>query len=205
MKYLEFKKGLDKFTIFSLSDIRKIDPDFLRIQLVSWQKKGYIKKVIRGYYIFADLKIDENILFLISQKIYSPSYVSLESALSYHNLIPEGVFAVTSVTSKKSQILRTQVGNFVYKSIKSELMFGYKLIDSMAGKIKMAEPEKAILDYLYLNSTLSREADFEEWRLNPVVIEENWSWDKYKKYLQAFDSKALNERALRLLKFLNHA
>jgi predicted transcriptional regulator of viral defense system len=205
MKYIDLRQNLADFVIFSLSDIRKIEPGFHRTRLSEWQNKGYIKKIIKEYYIFSDTEINEKVLFLIAQNIYRPSYVSLESALSYHGLIPEGVFSVTSVTSKKSQNLETAVGNFIYKSVKPELMFGYELIESVVGKIKMADPEKAILDYLYLNSDMKEESDFEEWRLNLQILRDNWDQDRYERYLRIFDNKALKERAFELLKFINHA
>lgn len=205
MKYIDLRQNLANFVVFSLSDIRKIEPSFHRTRLSEWQNKGYIKKIIKEYYIFSDTEINERVLFLIAQNIYRPSYVSLESALSYHGLIPEGVFSVTSVTSKKSQNLETPVGNFIYKSVKPELMFGYELIESVMGKIKMAEPEKAILDYLYLNSDMKEESDFEEWRLNLQILRDNWNQDRYERYLRIFDNRALKERAFELLKFINHA
>jgi len=90
MKFLELKNELKDFPIFSLNEIKNIDPNFYRRRLNEWQDKGYIKKVIRGYYIFSDLQLSEEILFKIANRIYSPSYVSLESALSYYHLIPVG-------------------------------------------------------------------------------------------------------------------
>ena len=82
MKFLELKNELNDFPIFSLNEIRIIDPNFHRRRLNEWQDKGYIKKVIRGYYIFSGLQLSEEILFKIANRIYLPSYVSLESALS---------------------------------------------------------------------------------------------------------------------------
>ncbi|GAI56933.1 unnamed protein product, partial [marine sediment metagenome] len=96
MKYLELKSELRDFTIFSLNEIRNIEPGFHRRRLNEWQDKGYIKKVVRGYYIFSDLKLSEEILFKIANRIYLPSYISLESALSYYHLIPESVYGITS-------------------------------------------------------------------------------------------------------------
>ena len=81
MTFLEFQQAFRDFTVFSLSDIRAVEPGFYRTRLNEWQNKGYIKKVLRGYYIFTDRKIDESDLFIISNKIYDPSYVSAESAL----------------------------------------------------------------------------------------------------------------------------
>jgi len=68
MKFNEFKKEFKNFIVFSLADIKKIDPDFWRARLNDWQKSGEIKKLRRGYYIFADVDINENILFLLPIK-----------------------------------------------------------------------------------------------------------------------------------------
>jgi len=103
MQFLELKKNLKDFMIFSKRDIEKMDQSFHNQRLSEWQKKGYIKMIRRGYYIFSDLEINESILFLIANKIYSPSYVSLEMAFSYYNLIPESVYSVTSVTTEKNK------------------------------------------------------------------------------------------------------
>lgn len=102
MKYLEFKEALKPFTLFSIREIKKVDNHFHRRRLNDWQEKGYIKKVIRGYYIFSDLELNENVLFEIANKILNPSYVSLEMALSYYRLIPESVYVITSVSSRTS-------------------------------------------------------------------------------------------------------
>jgi len=83
MKYLELKSELRDFTIFSLNEIRNIEPGFHRRRLNEWQDKGYIKKVVRGYYIFSDLKLSEETLFKIANRIYLPSYISLESAFFF--------------------------------------------------------------------------------------------------------------------------
>ena len=95
MQYIELKNGLKDFTVFSVSEIRKIDPHFHRRRLNEWQDKGYIKKIIRGYYIFSDLKLSEEVLFEMANRIYAPSYVSFEMAISYYHLIPESVYGIT--------------------------------------------------------------------------------------------------------------
>ncbi len=91
MQFIEFKEKLKNYIVFSLQDIKKIDKNFYRSRLNEWQDKGYIKKIRRSYYIFDDLNLNEAILFLIANKIYSPSYISFEMALSYYGLIPEAV------------------------------------------------------------------------------------------------------------------
>jgi len=101
MNFLEFKEKLKDFVVFNLNDIRKVDNRFDLRRLNEWQKKGYIKMVRRGHYAFSSLEINESVLLLVANKIYTPSYVSLEMALSYYTLIPEAVYGITSATSRK--------------------------------------------------------------------------------------------------------
>lgn len=166
MQYQVLKEQLKDFSVFSISDIRKIDQKFYPSRLSQWQEKGYIKKLRRGYYMFADTNLNEERLFLIANHLYLPSYVSLESALSYYGLIPEGVYSITSVSTKKTARFQTPVANFVYKNIRPQLLFGYHLKRINGQGYKIAEIEKAVLDYLYLNPKIVREADFHEWRFN---------------------------------------
>ncbi|MFA5142987.1 MAG: hypothetical protein WC522_02300 [Candidatus Omnitrophota bacterium] len=101
MKYIEFRKIMGGFPVFSLSDIRQADPTFQRRRLNEWREKGYLKKVIKGHYIFSDLSLDENRLFEIANRIYAPSYVYFEMALAYYGLIPESVYGITSASTRK--------------------------------------------------------------------------------------------------------
>lgn len=201
MRYLELKRQLNKFIVFSLTDIRKIEPGFYRSRLNEWQNKGYIKKIIKNYYIFSDQQVDEKTLFYIANKIYSPSYISLEMALSYYHLIPESTYGLTSITTKKTAIFKTKVGDFNYRSVKPELFFGYLLVDYQGQKIKLAELEKAILDYLYLNSHLKTQSDFFELRLNLAELLANWRETKFNQYLTVFANKRLNARAKNFINY----
>ena len=63
MRYNDFREAFKIFTVFSVDDIRRIDNRFNVRRLVEWQDKGYIKKIIRGHYIFANLELNENVLF----------------------------------------------------------------------------------------------------------------------------------------------
>ena len=142
-----------------------------------------------------DRKMDQNFLFYAANKIYSPSYISLEKALKFYGLIPEEIFQITSVSTKKKTNFVTQVGNFSYRHIKPGLFFGYRLLDFDGQKILMAEPEKAILDYLYLNPRLKTNNDFYEMRINREIFPETVDLAKFQKYLEAFKNKSLIRRA----------
>ena len=132
-----------------MNDIKKSFIDFDSRRLVEWQEKGYIRKVINRWYVFSDIEVDDNMRFWIANRIYQPSYVSLESALSYYNLIPEAVYTTTSLTSNKTISFDTSEGTYSYRHIKPSLFFGYQVVEWQGFPIKMAELEKVILDYLY--------------------------------------------------------
>ncbi|TXE07826.1 hypothetical protein ES711_10365 [Gelidibacter salicanalis] len=90
--------------------------------------------------------------FLIANHLRGPSYVSLESALSYWNMIPEKVYEISSVTIKTSKLYKTPVGRFSYKQLKIPYYsYGIKNIDhSPKQTMLVASPEKALCDKVVL-------------------------------------------------------
>ena len=205
MQYIELREKLKGFIVFSLSDIRKIEADFDLRRLNEWAGKGYIKSIKRGYYIFSDLRLSEQVLFLIANTIYQPSYISLEMAFSLYNLIPEAVYGITSVTSQKTNCFKTGVGNFIYKHIKPELLFGYELREYNNHHYLMAKIEKAVLDYLYLNPRVKSEKDFNGLRFNASEFKARADMVEFRKYLEVFNSNALSVRANKFITYIKYA
>lgn len=194
MKYLEFKGALKNKTIFTYNDIRKITPSFHRRQLVEWQKSGYITKIRNGHYCFSDQEKNEQLLFHFANQLYKPSYISLASAMSYYNLIPEAVFNITSIGTLKTTKFDTPYGRFEYKNMKPSLFFGYQLLTNSSFTIKIAEPEKMILDYCYLLKPTSIQ-DFESLRINKEEIIKLIDITKFNAYLSLYKSPIMNHRA----------
>lgn len=109
-------------------------------------KKGAFVRLKKGLYaIKRNLPSD----FLCANKIYSPSYISLETALSYYNLIPETIYSITSVTSKATREFLFTDRLFEYRKIKRKAYAGYvpKTIDGEV--VLIATPERAAVDFLY--------------------------------------------------------
>lgn len=205
MKYLSFRQQMNPFGIFSIEDIRKKDSEFDTRRLVEWQQKRYIKKIVNRWYMFTDMDVSEQVLFAIANKMYAPSYISFESALSWYGLIPEGVFSITSATTKKTKTFDTDPGTFMYHRLKPDLFFGYTLESFHNHTFKIADPEKTILDYLYIHNELSEDADFEGWRINGDQLSSIIHKDKLKLYLDLFGSKALRKRIQNLFNYIDHA
>jgi len=155
MTYTEFKTQVQKFPIISvirLFDVKQ-DVQVLRNQLNRWQKKGLLIKLRRGLYILNehDRKIHPSRIFL-ANALCSPSYVSTEYALAYYDLIPEKIEDVTSVTTKNVKKFNNIFGAFIYQHLKTDLFFGFKEIqDENKLPVFIADAEKAMLDFIYLN------------------------------------------------------
>lgn len=195
MKYLDFKNYFQGFPVISINEIRKIEPNFDLRRLSEWQAKGYIKKIIKGFYFFTDTNLNDYFLYAISNQINRPSYISLETAFSYYNFIPEAVFSVTAVTTKKTNNFNTGIGSFSYRHIKKTLFFAYDVIEiDKKLKFKIAEPEKAILDFLYLNTSINSLDDIKGLRLSKEALREKLNLEKLKVYLKVFQSKKLELR-----------
>ena len=195
MKYIELREKLKNRSVFSLQDIRKFDPSFYRTRLSEWQKKGYIGKIVRGYYAFADMPQNDAWLFSVANAIYSPSYISLEMALSYYHVIPESVYGITSVTARITIIFRTRYSEFLYHKVSPRLIFGYNAVRSGTVVYRIAELEKAILDFLYLHPELKTENDMRELRIDADEIKYQLDRARFDSYLRFFQNKALEQRA----------
>ena len=202
MQYVQLKESLKDFTVFSLNDIRRIDNAFHRRRLNEWQE-GYIKKVVKGDYIFSDLELNENVLFEIANRIYSPSYISFEMGLFYYHMIPESVYGITSASSRRTYKFKTPIAEFNYKTIKPELFFGYDIIRYDNKYFKIASPEKAILDYFYINSHLKKESDFASLRINKDMFSEQIGTKRLYAFLKKFGQKTLKNRINSFLEFLS--
>jgi predicted transcriptional regulator of viral defense system len=189
VKYQEFRKSI-KRPIFSYLDIWTQRLPVFQYQLSSWKKKGYISSLKRGLYFFCDKKEiirSEEVAFFL----YEPSYISLESALSFYGIIPEIVYATTSISTRVTRKFSNNFGEFIYRQIKPALFFGYIPFETIAGKYLLAEPEKAFLDYIYFNlGRLNLEGDIAELRLNQEGIN-TLDQKKIKQYLKEFNIKKM--------------
>lgn len=205
MRYLELRKAAEPFTVFSLRDIRQVEPAFDRRRLNEWQEKNYIRKVIKGYYVFADTSLDEKILFEIANRIYAPSYVSFEMALAYYGLIPESVYGVTSAATRKTMAFKTPLGEFTYRKIHAKLYFGFEYLNVSGKHCKIASAEKALLDYFYLNSGIKDEQDFTAMRVNRDQALRAIDRGKMMRYAAAYAEKSFQKRIAAFWEYLEHA
>jgi predicted transcriptional regulator of viral defense system len=133
--------------------------------------------------------------------MYRPSYVSLHSALNFYGIIPEAVVQVTSVTTLKTISFLNAFGEYSYKSLKENLMFGYALKPLSDGKtLQLALPEKALLDLLYIYPFYNTEDEMENLRLDEDFLHDQLDGKLMMDYLLRFDNKALESRVNLLMK-----
>lgn len=191
MNIFEFKKKVEQLPYFETKELKVIlGTDFTNTTLINiknWVNKEYLFMLRRGLYAASELKGEIDIL-VFATKIYAPSYVSMEMALNYYGIIPEAVFTVTSVTTRKTKQFATPLGNFSYQKIKREAFGGYSTKMSKGVSFNLALPEKAVVDFFYLNrNRLNGEKEqFQEYRFN-----EEFEFDagKLLQFAKAFGNK----------------
>ena len=144
------------FTTFTDTVLRDLIPgtDDRRYGLVKRAlKEGELIRLKRGLYALDEKWRRQPVnLYEAAQKIYGPSYVSLETALSHHGWIPEAVYTITSVCFKRSKEFDTPLGRFNYVHIPSHDFFsGVRRVSSPNGIFFMATPWRALADYVYVH------------------------------------------------------
>jgi len=203
MKYIEFREKMKMYPVFSTQEIEKRFPGLDSRRLTEWQHKGYIQKLRNQYYCFSDRLHDEPALYYAANTIYPPSYVSLESAFAWYGFIPERVFQVRSCTTRKTQSFDTSRGLFTYRHLKTSLYFGYRLEPWKAQHFLMADPEKTVIDYLYLHPAIRNVQDISVLRWNAITMEERLSMNKLDGYETYINSPALSRRMALFREFLH--
>jgi predicted transcriptional regulator of viral defense system len=156
MDYFSLLKKAKEYPLFKVTDVIKwfpnMDKKAVLNQLYLWTAKGRLERLKKGTYKLPDYEIKDT--FVLAGFLYSPSYISLESALNSANIIPDIPFATTSIAIGKTQTFRAKdYGVFTYQSIKKGLFFGFETV--MADKnysYNIASPEKALFDYFYVKA-----------------------------------------------------
>ena len=180
MEFNSLYSLVDNVPVFSsnLLQAGEVAPAQLQRQLTRWVKSGKLIQLRRGLYTLPEpYRKEIPHPFTIANQLVAPSYVSLQSALAYYNLIPEDVPNITSVTSRKrTGDHATPIGNFTYHSIQLALFTGFRLLDvTNSQKVFLARPEKALLDLIYLTPNGEEPAFLDTLRLqNLETLDFTW-------------------------------
>jgi predicted transcriptional regulator of viral defense system len=158
-----------KLYIFSGKDLRAlfgVSVGASSALLHRYKKQGFILQLKRGAYVFPDVLPPD---VYVANKLYSPSYLSLEFALSYHGIIPETVYEITSITTKATRRFEALGKMFSYRKIKKVAYTGYEIQKQQGLSFYLAEAEKAFVDanYLRLKNKQKPISRFNKEKLNP--------------------------------------
>lgn len=166
-----FKKlAASRYYVFSFEDFCAFWPaqkrDTLKQYLHRWKAHGLLCSLRRGLYeLTFPSRYPVSDMYL-ANKIYAPSYVSLETALSHYSIIPEVSMAVTSITSKPTRRFKNAHALFIYRSVRPKAFQGYRIERHRDADVLLAEPEKAVVDYLYFKTRGRETFDPEKERLD---------------------------------------
>jgi predicted transcriptional regulator of viral defense system len=200
MSYLEFKKRMFELVCFNTHQVYAWDPGFDRNNFVRWTKKGLLVRLRKGYYTFPEYKGNPDLTLYFANRIYRPSYISLHTAMAFYGMIPEAVVQITSVTSLKTISFINKIAEYDYKSVQGKLMFGYEKKPLTGGQtLLLAEPEKALLDLLYLYPFYNSENEMEGLRFDEDFLHDELNVPKMEAYVLKFENSALENR-VKLLK-----
>jgi len=201
MNWITFRDQLVGLGCFSIHQVYAWQPAFDRNNLSRWVSKGYLVRLRQGLYAFPDYLGNPDMAAFFAGQIYKPSYISLHSALSFYGLIPESVTQITSVSSRKTARFSNAFGEYSYKSVRADLMFGYHLRPLVNGHAAaFATREKALLDLLYLYSFYNTNQALTDLRLDEDVLHADFNRSEWDAMVARFHCAALEKRANLLIK-----
>ena len=154
MKYSELREQVKNYPFFRSNIFNHLTnkQGLLRRQMVDWVKRGLVIVLKRGVYTLnAADRVAGLSPYFLANNLYSPSYISLESAMTYHGFILEKVHLVTSITTKKTQEFHNKIGDFKYHHIKPSFFDYFVTVrDEFGNDFYLATPEKTLLDFIYI-------------------------------------------------------
>jgi predicted transcriptional regulator of viral defense system len=155
--------------------------------LEAYTRAGLFVRLKKGLYALkSDLPSEEE----IANWLYRPSYISFEYALGRFSIIPEMAYAVTSATTKPTRTFQVEDKTFVYLTIKPTAFAGYLPTPQTGRVVLIAEPEKALVDYLYFVALGKKSLND---RLNLTRLDRQKIWEYARLYQRPGLEKLLRE------------
>ena len=166
MRDIEVLKKLEKLdkTYFTTTDLKTIlysEKSGFNTFLKRLVDVGVLIRLARGIYVIRGANWD---LDCIANQIYYPSYLSFTSVLGKSGILNQITYNLTFATLKKSKKMLLGGTQVVYSQLEPNLYFGYTLKQGL----NIADPEKALLDQLYLVSLGKASLDFDELNLSDL-------------------------------------
>ena len=162
-------------------------------------RAGEIVRIHRGLYCLAEKYLRQKLdPLVLAQRIYGPSYISLETSLSYHGWIPEAVYAITSVSGGRSREFDTPLGHFSFTRVPQRTFYSEvsRVEKEAGGSFLLASPLKALTDYVYVHK-----CDWDS--VSPLIESLRVDEDLLvNAEAESFDQLANNYSSLRVRRFL---
>lgn len=179
-----------------------VDRHDVHRQLSRWTKQGRLVQLRRGLYVLSSAyRPQRTHPFVLANRLHQGSYVSLQSALAFYGMIPEGVMVVTSVGTKRPARYDTEIGAFIYRHVQKRMFFAYERMEVSRGEYAfVACREKALLDLIYLTPHADQPNYLRELRLQNLPEIDS---QKLEELVEQSGSAKLT-RALRILGELKH-
>ena len=204
MKYDDFSTRVQSYPVFG-SEVYDgwASKEASQQQLIRWSKAKKIIRLKKGFYTLPKTKGQYPFSSQwLANTLYSPSYLSLEYALSWHGMIPERVEVFSSVSTLKTQTFKNPIGTFIYQHIKKDLFFGFEeKKDSFGALILMATPEKALLDFIYLHEHFDPKIIFFQKNLRLQQVQKLRK-TYLKSYAKRFDSPKMDKAVSLILELV---
>ena len=146
---IQLVQSLAKFNkpYWSVADLQKVlgykSRKTLLVVLHRLVNQGVLIRMRRGIY---RVSIHSTDTAVVANLLYRPSYLSFESALSRYGILSQIPYSVTLATTRRSKKTTLEGTAVEYRQLQGDLFFGHRIDKSL----DIAEPEKALLDALYL-------------------------------------------------------
>lgn len=206
MNYTQLIRDLQSkhLYLFSTQDLLLLNPGAhrktLQNQLSEWVERRYLLRLKRDLYELLEKGAEAGKSvpdLVVANRLLEPSYISCETALSIFGGIPEYSVQVTSVTTKPSRTFRNERGSFSYRSCQPRAFQGYHLGREEGYPVKIATPEKALVDYVYFKGREIEAWSFEEERIDPEFVKK-LDWGRVVQWGELYSKRC--QRDLRELK-----
>ncbi len=153
---MAINSGISVFNVDGFAKLINKNANISRVYMNRLVKNNLAVKLLNGKIAFTDD------VFVIASQLIDYSYISMNSALEFHGIsyqVTKNVECVTTINSIKFENLGIE-----YHKIKPELYFGYKRYKKGVNYIFVADPDKAVIDGLYLG--LYNDYDISEFKEN---------------------------------------
>lgn len=142
------------FPLFGVADCQKWFPassrGVLLVQLAEYARQGYLLRLRRGLYLVNNEPRPHP--FAVASRLRPEAVISLETVLSESGLMPETSFATVAVTGgRNARYSFPELGAFIFRHLEPRLLFGWRLERFPPYTARVASPEKALLDLLWLH------------------------------------------------------